>query len=330
MKTLLKVLGRVFLVVVALGAIAFIWLTSKKPAAHPASAEKIEATPARLARGEYLTEHVADCMGCHSDHVLNFGVPVKPGTNGQGGYIFDKKIGFPGVVAAQNITSDPETGLGSWSDGEILRAMREGIDRNGDPLFPMMPYQHFSHMSDEDAKAIVVYLRTVPAINHAVPAKHFDFPLNFIVKFIPKPLDGPVSQPDSNDSLAHGKYLSIIGGCLECHTPHDDKNRLIEDQAFSGGWKMEGPWGTVNTANLTPASHTYMGHATKEEFIGRFHAFAGMTAVTAPVAPPGRNTVMPWLAFSRMTNHDLGAIFDYLKTLKPNPRVVVSFPNAKG
>ncbi len=330
MKPLLKVVGGLFLIVFALVAGALVWLSLKKPAAHPPSAEKIEATPARLARGEYLVEHVADCMGCHSDHVIKFGVPVKPGTNGQGGYIFDKKLGFPGVVAAQNITSDPETGLGNWSDGEILRAMREGIDRNGDALFPMMPYQHFSHMSDEDAKAIVVYLRTVPAIKHAVPAKHLEFPLNFVVKFIPKPLEGPVPQPDPADALTHGKYLTIIGGCLECHSPHDDKNRLVAEQAYSGGWRMEGPWGTVNTANLTPGPHTYMGHATKAEFIGRFRAFAGMTADTAPEAPVGHNTVMPWLAFSHMTDQDLGAIFDFLKTLKPNPRVVVSFPNAKG
>ena len=67
----------------------------------------------------------------------------------------------------------------------------------------------------------------------------------------------------------------------------------------------------------------------KDEFIGRFHAFAGMTAETVPAAPKGRNTVMPWLAFSKMTDQDLGAIYDYLKTVRPNPRVVNSFPDAK-
>jgi mono/diheme cytochrome c family protein len=330
MKTLLKAVGGLLLVVLALAAGAFVWLTMKKPAAHPASTEKFEATPARLARGEYLVEHVSDCLGCHSDHLMTFGFPVKPGTKGIGGYVFDEKVGFPGVVSAQNITSDPETGLGKWTDGEVLRAIREGVDRNGDALFPMMPYVHLRSMSDEDAKSVVVYLRTLPPVNHAVPAKHLSFPLNFIVKFIPKPLDGPVPQPDPKDRLAYGKYLTTVGGCYECHTPHDDKNRLVENEPFSGGWKMEGPWGTVNTANLTPASHTYMGHATKEEFIGRFHAFAGITAENAPAVPPGRNTVMPWLAFSKMTDDDLGAIYDYLKTVRPNPRVVNSFPNAKG
>jgi mono/diheme cytochrome c family protein len=330
MKTFLKVVGGLLLVVLALVAGALVWLTMKKPAAHPPTAEKIEATPARLARGEYLVQHVSDCMGCHSDHLLTFGIPVKPGTEGIGGYIFDKKIGFPGVVAAQNITSDPDTGLGKWTDGEILRAIREGIDRNGDALFPMMPYQHLRSLGDEDAKSIVVYLRTFPPQNHAVPPKRLDFPLNFIVKFIPKPLDGPVPQPDPKDHLAYGKYLSTIAGCYECHTPHDDKNRLIASEPYSGGWKMEGPWGTNYTANLTPAPHTYMARATKEEFIGRFHAFASMTAENAPPATPGRNTVMPWLAFGKMTDDDLSAIYDYLKTVKPHPRVVNTFPNAKG
>ena len=329
MKTFLKAVGMLLLALVVIGAGAVAWISVTLPAKRPASTEKLEATPARLARGEYLVEHVADCLGCHSDHLTTYGFPVKPGTKGQGGYIFDEKVGFPGVVAAQNITPDPQTGLGKWTDGEVLRAIREGVDRNGEPLFPMMPYQHLRNMSDEDAKSVVVYLRTLPPIRHSVPAKHLSFPLNIIVRTIPKPLDGPVPDPDPKDALAHGKYLARMGGCFECHTPHDDKNRLIEADAFSGGWKMQGPWGTVITANLTPAGHTYIGSHTREEFIGRFQSLAAITPENAPPAAPGRNTVMPWLAFARMTPEDLGAIYDYLRTLPPHPRVVNSFPNAK-
>ncbi|HSY52030.1 MAG TPA: hypothetical protein VLC46_24720 [Thermoanaerobaculia bacterium] len=134
MKTFLKIVGGVVLIVIALIAGAVTWLTVRRPASRPPSAEKVEATPERLARGRYLVEHVSDCLGCHSDHVLRFSIPVKPGSEGQGGYIFDKNIGFPGVVAAQNITPDAEFGLGQWSDGEIIRAAREGVDRNGDAL----------------------------------------------------------------------------------------------------------------------------------------------------------------------------------------------------
>src|SRR5881227_4268812 len=112
MKTFLKIVGGLVLVVVALIAGCISWLALRKPASRPASAEKIEATPERLARGEYVVEHVADCLGCHSDHNLKYSIPVKPGTEGEGGFIFDEKLGFPGVVAAQNITPDPEFGLG--------------------------------------------------------------------------------------------------------------------------------------------------------------------------------------------------------------------------
>lgn len=330
MKTFFKIVGGIVLIVVGLIAGGVAWLSMRKPASRPATAEKFEATPERLARGKYLVEHVSDCLGCHSDHVGTFGFPIKPGSEGEGGFIFDKKLGFPGVVAAQNITSDPHDGLGSWTDGEILRAIREGIDRKGDALFPMMPYQHLRSMSDEDAKSVVVYLRTLKPIRHSVPEKHIDFPINLFVKFVPKPVDGPVSTPDKKNTIAYGKYLATIGGCYECHTPHDDKNNLIADKAFSGGWEMIGPWGRNLTANLTPHPDTYVGRATKEEFIGRFKSFASLDATNSPAAPAGRNTIMPWLAFSKMTDDDLGAIYDYLKSLKPIDNKVNSFPDAKG
>jgi hypothetical protein len=328
MKTFLKVVGGVALLVIALIACAVTWLAVRKPESKPASTEKIEATPERLARGRYVVEHISDCLECHSDHVLKFGIPVKPGTEGQGGYIFDKNIGFPGVVAAQNITPDADFGLGKWSDGEILRAVREGIDRNGDALFPMMPYEHFRSMSDDDVKAVIVYLRTLKPIHKGVPAKHIDFPVDLFIKFAPKPVDGVVMTPDPHDSVACGKYLATIGGCYECHTPHDDKGVRIAEKAFSGGWEMKGPWGRNFTANLTPAG-AYMSHATKEEFIGRFKAFASMDANTAPETPAGHNTVMSWISFAGMTENDLGAIYDYLKTVKPIENKVVMFPDAK-
>ena len=330
MKTFLKIVGGLVLIVIALIAGGISWLALRKPASRPASAEKIEVTPVRLARGQYLVDHVSDCLGCHSDHVQTFGFPVKPGTEGQGGFIFDKNLGFPGVVAAQNITADPANGLGQWTDGEILRAIREGVDRKGDALFPMMPYQHLRSLDDEDAKSIVVYLRTLAPIDHSVPAKHIDFPVNLFVKFAPQPITGPVAAPDRKDSVAYGKYLTTIAGCYECHTAHDDHNALIPGKAFAGGWEMRGPWGRNFTANLTPHSETYMGRATKAEFIGRFQSFASLNASTSPAAPPGRNTIMPWLAFSKMTDDDLGAIYDYLRTLAPVANKVNSFPDAKG
>src|SRR5213078_5341030 len=98
----------------------------------------------------YLVEHVTPCLHCHSTIDTEvFGGDIKPGTEGMGGYQFGASDGVPGFVQAQNITPDPETGLGRWSDGEVLRAIREGVDRNGEALFPMMPYTEFRNLSDE-------------------------------------------------------------------------------------------------------------------------------------------------------------------------------------
>jgi mono/diheme cytochrome c family protein len=331
MKAFLKiVLGIALLAVVLLGG-GVSWLALRRPAQQPPLARRIEATPQRVARGEYLVHHVADCVGCHSDHHLDrFGFPVKAGTIGQGGFPFTKELGLPGVVCAQNITPDRETGIGSWTDGEILRAIREGVDRNGDALFPMMPYTDYHDMSDEDAKSVVTYLRTLTPVKNSVPKKQIDFPVNLFVKFAPKPVTAPKATPDdAKDHHAYGQYLVTIGGCVECHTPHDDKGQRLAGQEFSGGWEMRGPWGRVRTANLTPHPATFVGRSTKAEFIGRFKSFAGFNETTAPKAGPGSNTVMPWLAFAGMTDQDLGAIYDYLRTVKPVQNAVVTFPDRK-
>jgi mono/diheme cytochrome c family protein len=330
MKAFLKVvLGIALLAFVLLGG-GVSWLALRKPAQQPAFAERVDATPQRVARGKYLVHHVADCVGCHSDHHLDrFGFPVKAGTIGQGGFPFTKELGMPGIVCAQNITPDRETGIGAWTDGEIMRAFREGVDRNGDALFPMMPYTYYHDMSDEDARSVVAYLRTLAPVKHSVPKKQIDFPVNLFVKFAPKPVTEPkVTPDDAKDHHAYGKYLVTIGGCIECHTQHDDKGQLVGAQ-LAGGWELRGPWGRVRTANLTPHPETYVGRATKTEFIGRFRAFAGFDGAIAPKAAPGSNTVMPWLAFAGMTDQDLGAIYDYLHSVPSVKNAVVTFPDRK-
>lgn len=283
MRIVLRILGGIVLAVALCAAGLLAWLALKKPAMRPPSTEKIEATPERLTRGRYLTLHVADCLGCHSDHHFDrFAVPLKAGTEGQGGFLFDKKLGVPGLVQAQNITPDREHGLGGWSDGEILRAMREGVNRKGEALFPMMPYEKLRVMSDEDAMSIVAYLRTLKPVDNAVAPRRLDFPVNF----------------------------------------------LVMGQEFSGGWLLPGPWGRAVSANLTPDPDNYMGQASREEFIDRFKSLEHLDGENAPVAPPGRNTVMAWPSIAGMTREDLGAIYDYLKTLEPIKKKVVFFPDA--
>jgi hypothetical protein len=318
MKTFFKAVGLLLLVIVALAAIGVSWLTLRKPAQRGASAEKIQPTPERLARGNYLVHHVSLCFDCHSERAMAaYGLPFKPGRDGVGGFVWDRKIGFPGTLAAANLTPDRETGLGNWTDGEILRAMREGIDNQGNALFPIMPYEHLRSLSDEDAKSIVAYLRSIQPVRYEKPKKALDVPLNFVEKFIPKPIEGTVTAPDRADHLAYGKYLTTIAMCVECHTPKDDKGKAIPGREFTGGFEMKTPDFTCVTTNITPHPSTFVGRATKAEFIGRFRAFANYTTATAPQAPKGRNTLMPWISFSGMTDEDLGAIYDYLKTVPP-------------
>lgn len=330
MKTFFKVVGVIVLAVAALAAIGVSYLALRKPAQRPALAVKVDATPERVARGKYLVHHVTICTDCHSERSTSaYALPFKPGRVGVGGLVWDQRIGFPGVLAASNLTPDPETGLGKWTDGEILRAMREGVDRNGNALFPIMPYGHFKNLSDDDAKAIIAYLRTLTPQRYVKPQKSLNVPLNFIEKFIPQPLSAPITAPSPQDHLAYGKYLATIANCAECHTPRDSHDQPIPGMEFAGGWEMHTPEFRVVTANITPHPSTFVGRATKEEFIGRFRAFANFTPETAPPAPKGKNTLMPWISYSGMSDEDLGAIYDYLKTVKPVENKVNVFPDAR-
>jgi hypothetical protein len=314
-------------VVVVIAGAGVTVLAVKKPAQRPASTETVERTPERLERGKYLAEVLMQCVHCHSDHdETKFTWPAKHETLGQGGFAFDQKLGFPGSVCAQNITSDPETGLGNWTDGEIMRAVREGVAKDGHALFPMMPYESFRNMSDEDMKSIVVYLRQLPPVRHPIPDAKLDFPVNLLIKLAPKPLDGPVKAPDKSDHLAWGKYLVTMANCHDCHTMHD-KGKLREDMLFAGGWVLNMPWGQrLVPPNITPDPETGIGNMTKEQFVSRFKAFESMTEL--PPAPPKRNTIMPWNLYAKIPAEDLGAIYDYLRTVKPIKNKVNAFPDA--
>ena len=151
-----KVLVAVLAVVLlgGLGVAGFAW--GLRPRMRPAPDRKVEATPEKLVRGRYLAENVAACFHCHSqaDKSL-FGTPPKPGTVGGGGMCMGPEDDFPGALCASNLTSDLETGLGQWTDGEIIRAIREGVSRDGRPLMAIMPYGFYREMSDEDVEAIV-------------------------------------------------------------------------------------------------------------------------------------------------------------------------------
>ena len=309
-----------------------LYAMNMKPAQRPASTEKIEATPARLERGRYLTEAVIGCTGCHSEFdTAVFSMPPKAEGAGKGGLCFNKEnAGFPGVVCAQNITSDKETGIGSWTDGEVLRAIREGVDRNGNALFPMMPYQDLRNLSDEDTKSVVAYVRTFAPVKRQNPPGHVDFPVSFFIKFAPKPLEGPVQEPNRKDTIAYGKYLS--GSCIDCHSPVDEHMQRKAGLEFSGGRDFDlskiVPGLHQRSANLTP-DETGLKAMTRENFIGAFRAFRD-PAILSEKVPTGNNTLMPWIQFSKMTDEDLGAIYDYLRSVPPIQNAVERRPRPVG
>jgi mono/diheme cytochrome c family protein len=301
------------LVILLLAAGAAIYLAAMEPAQRPASAESIEATPERLARGEYLAEAVLNCFDCHSEREKHrFGMPIVAHKKGAGdSFCPDHTLGFPGRVCIPNITPDPAAGISSWSDGEILRAIREGVRRDGTAIFPLMPYSFYRSLSDEDAGAVVVYLRSIKPIARERNKTELDFPVNWMVKFEPKPLAGPVPPPGAKD---YGKYLAEVAGCRGCHTPVDAERRMIAGKDFSGGQIFPIDTGVaIRSSNITPHA-TGLGALTKEAFIAKFKVFAEREPIEVP---PDQNTVMPWFGYARMTEEDLGAIYDYLKTVPP-------------
>jgi mono/diheme cytochrome c family protein len=321
MRKALLVLG--VLVALAVAGLA-LFAVLYKPAQRPAPRERTAVTPARLDRGRYLVESVLDCNGCHTQRDWRrYGGP-EVGPRGAGGLCLGREHGFPGRLCGSNITPDVATGLGGWTDGEILRALREGVDREGRALFPLMPYQDYRALSDEDAGAVVAYLRTLPPVRHEVPERKLDFPVSFFVKMSPKPLKSPVPAVDPTDRLRYGEYLATVAGCRFCHTPVDEKQQPVPGRAFAGGHELIGPWGTVRTSNLTPHP-TGLGMRSQDNFAGMMRSWAQPEARHV-AAEPGRNTAMPWFTYAGMKDEDLEAIYDYLRTVPAVENRVEIFP----
>ncbi len=319
MKKILYILGGLILLmlVVALGALLYLQIAF--PNVSPAQDITIEATEDRLARGEYLVKHVSLCLDCHSSKNPDYyASPIIAGTEGMGGDLFP---GIPGQLYTPNITP---AALKDWTDGEIARAITSGVDKDNQPLAPMMPFMEYRYLAEEDIYSMVAYLRSLPAIENEVPESSIDFPVNLIFRTIPTDPD-PQPLPDPSDSLATGKYLTRIGGCMFCHTP-SHQGTPIEGKELSGGFEFSDPkTGTLRSANLTPDMETGIGSWSKEVFVNRFKAFADSAASHLPVSNVGFQTVMPWTLQAGMTEEDLGAIYAYLQSLDPIQNKVEKF-----
>jgi len=304
-------LGLLVLVVMA-AMVGYLYFSVTFPRVSPAENLKIESTPVRLARGKYLVENVTGCFGCHSDRVLSqYNFPLKEGTLGRGGFLFSKQLmGLPGNLYSRNITP---YNLGKWTDGEIVRVLRTGVNREGKALFPLMPYPHLAGLCQEDLYSIVAYIRTLQPIAYDPPATKLDFPVNFIVKTIPHD-PGPFPEfPDKKDKTTYARYMINATACYDCHTPVDAHGQPVPGMDFAGGMEFYFPDGsTLRTANITPDQKTGIGDWTKGYFIKRFREGKTMADTHAIVKPGEFNTLMPWPEYGNMTDGDLGAIYDYL------------------
>jgi mono/diheme cytochrome c family protein len=308
------------LVVVVAGALTYV--KTALPNVGPPPNIKAPTDSASIAHGRYLANHVAVCMDCHSTRDwTKFSGPLAEGTLGRGGEVFDQRYGFPGSYVSRNITP---FGIGHWTDGEVYRAITTGVNKDGKPLFPIMPYPYYASMDSADVLCIIAYLRTLPSAEHTPAASASDFPMNFIVHLIPQKA-APQQRPAPTDVLAYGKYLTTISGCAECHTPAEN-GQIIKGKEFTGGRDFLLPTGgTVYSANLTPHPTSGIGDWSRERFVQRFYAYRN--------AQPGVgqnefNTAMPWTMYAGMTEQDLGAIYAYLKTLPPSPNSVERFKAA--
>ena len=313
MKKVAKILGIALGVIAILLAVGFIYFNSTYPDVNPPVNVKVGSTPAMLARGEYLANHVAVCMDCHSKRDwTKFAGPVTPGTLGGGGDVFDEKIGFPGKVYVKNIT--PAT-VSNWTDGELIRAITCGVTKDNKALFPMMPYPNYNKLTEDDLRAIVAYVRSLKPIENKLPETELNFPLNFIVKTMPIKNYNPMKY-DRNNPIEYGKYLATISGCQDCHT-QSEKGEPLPGMEFAGGAQFQFPSGVVRSMNITPDKETGIGFWSKELFIQRFKAYANDSLKYVPVSKDDFNTPMPWIMYAGMTDGDLGAIYDYLRTVKP-------------
>jgi cytochrome c553 len=296
------------------------YLMFSGPSARDVTDLKVLSSPERVARGEYLANSVLSCVHCHTrrDHD-DYSLPAT-GPAFAGGDCLDEPAGFPGAMCTPNITSDVATGIGDWTDDEILRAIREGISRQGTALFPLMPYDSYRYLPDEDAYALVAYLRTLAPIESPTPETVVNFPMNYVVSQFPEPLDDPVPEVSPSDEHAYGEYLAIVTSCRGCHSNDIDN--------FSGGQTFPLASGPVTSPNLT-SHETGVVPDNFDDFVQMFRQFSPENEASA-VTDSGHSTVMPWRSFAGLTDEDLRVLFLYLQRIPPYENEVQVYGTASG
>ena len=184
--------------------------------------------PALVKKGAELAA-VGNCIACHT-------VP--------GAKAFAGGLALPtpfGTIYSTNITPDAETGIGTWSQAAFSRAMREGVDRRGRHLYPAFPYDHFTHVTDEDNRALYAFLMTRGPVKAVTPENDLAFPLGFrpiLAAWKLLYLDKGPFEPDPklNEEWNRGAYLAEgLGHCGACHTPRNALGAVDRSRHFAGG-----------------------------------------------------------------------------------------------
>jgi mono/diheme cytochrome c family protein len=252
-------------------------------------------------RGKYLVEVIGACGNCHTPKGPNGDLAEK---HLAGGFVIEEAFG---KAVGRNITQDKETGIGSWTDQEIIRAIREGKAKDGSILGPPMPFPLYQNLSDNDVKAMVAYLRTVKPVKNEVPKSQYKIPL--------PPAWGPpvgsVPDPPKNNLVKYGEYLAgPVAHCAECHTPQLPGGRPDETKFFAGGFPFRGPYGVSYSSNLPPDKGSGIGNWTDEQLR---RAINGVRPDGRTLLPP-----MPWPYYAgKIADGDMKAMIAYLRSLKP-------------
>jgi mono/diheme cytochrome c family protein len=317
-KRVLKGVGVIagILLLVVIILVVYVQLAWDRPVNRPAAQMTAQADAQTAARGEYLYKYTLRCWMCHgSEGNHSFEEPQA------GGWEIDATDIGPGFgfIYVPNITPDLETGIGAWSDGELVRALREGLDREGRVLFPAMEAELWRGLSDEDALALVAYMRSLPPVHNEVPANQFSFIYKALVGLrIVKPqpaINEPVVAPPRGVTAEYGEYLATNASmCAGCHTPRSpntgeyDLTQPLAGGIFALGLPEEGY--SATGSNLTPHMLTGIGDWSEEQF---------MTAMHTGLRPDGTVMlpIMPWPSYSRWNEDDLRAVWLYLLSLEP-------------
>ncbi|MDB4938877.1 MAG: hypothetical protein JWP87_5849 [Labilithrix sp.] len=313
-KILVRVLGAIgaLVLLAVVGVVVKFYVLS--PKSRAAQAVTAPSTPEAIARGKYLVNNVAACIGCHSPVQEDKpGDPPVEGKIAAGRDFGDWGPEVPFRLRAPNLTPDKETGIGAMTDGEVLRAMREGIGRDGRALFPQMPYLTYAKtLNDDDALAIVAYLRTLPPIKNDPGRTEIKFPVSMFIRGVPQPLDAPPPpSPAPTEKLARGKWLLDVCSCHDCHDSVDSHMQKLPGKALAGGMKfpLANGKGVAVAPNITSDKATGIGAYSDDDLRRVFDEGKGKS---------GRFLyVMPWSYYGAMTKDDKEALIAALRLAAP-------------